>query len=147
MYLYAKKYVSKYSNDKKDIAMLKKLNSLTKEVPQSDNLGSIEIKKEVGYWRKANHIHKWFVDNVQEEDDCGYYYVSRDNLIALREECKKVLDNKNNAPKTLPTQDGFFFGGTEYDEYYFMDCEKTIRIIDGCLKTPEGWDFEYNSSW
>lgn len=21
---------------------------------------------EVGYWRKANHIHKWFVDNVQE---------------------------------------------------------------------------------
>lgn len=29
------------------------------------------IWKEIGYWRKANHIHKWFVDCVQDgEDDC-----------------------------------------------------------------------------
>jgi hypothetical protein len=23
------------------------------------------VEVELGYWRKANHIHKWFVDNVQ----------------------------------------------------------------------------------
>ena len=34
-----------------------------------------EIIESVGYWRKANHIHKWFVDNVQNgEDDCKEYH-------------------------------------------------------------------------
>ena len=32
-------------------------------------------------WRKANAIHKWFVDHVQDgEDDCGRYPVSVDKL-------------------------------------------------------------------
>ena len=31
-----------------------------------------------GYWRKANQIHKWFVDNVQGGiDDCRPYPVSQ----------------------------------------------------------------------
>jgi len=34
-------------------------------------------REEVGYWRKANHIHKWFVDNVQNGvDECLTYQVS-----------------------------------------------------------------------
>lgn len=42
------------------------------------------------YWRKANQIHKWFVDNVQDgNDDCGRYYVSKDNL-------KNLLDTINS---------------------------------------------------
>ena len=44
---------------------------------------------EVMYWRKANAIHKWFVDNVQGgEDDCREYPVSNDQLIELRDTCK-----------------------------------------------------------
>lgn len=35
------------------------------------------IDEQVAYWRKANAIHKWFVDNVQEgNDNCQSYYVS-----------------------------------------------------------------------
>ena len=31
-----------------------------------------ETHEEVGYWRKANAIHGWFVRNVQNgKDDCG----------------------------------------------------------------------------
>ena len=38
--------------------------------------------EEVGYWRKANQIHKWFVDNVQDGvDDCGEYKVTKEQLI------------------------------------------------------------------
>ena len=34
------------------------------------------IEEEAGYWRKANAIHRWFVENVQKgEDDCRDYYV------------------------------------------------------------------------
>ena len=47
----------------------------------------------VGYWRKANEIHYWFVQNVQGgEDDCGNYEVSQSKLIELREICQKVIN-------------------------------------------------------
>lgn len=50
------------------------------------------VEEEVMYWRKANHIHQWFVDNVQEgNDDCGYYYVSPDNLRTLLAVCNEVI--------------------------------------------------------
>lgn len=59
---------------------------------ESGNLDKIQIKAEIGYWRKANQIHKWFVDNVQDgEDDCREYWVPREGLIELRAICEEVL--------------------------------------------------------
>lgn len=52
------------------------------------------IHESVGYWRKANQIHGWFVDNVQDgEDDCGMYEVTEDQLIELRDVCIDVLEH------------------------------------------------------
>jgi len=43
-----------------------------------------EIVEEIGYWRKANAIHNWFVQNVQKgKDDCRAYSVSTDDLRKL----------------------------------------------------------------
>ena len=51
-----------------------------------------DINDQIGYWRKANEIHKWFVDNVQNGvDDCDIYPVSRENLIELAGICLKIL--------------------------------------------------------
>ena len=49
------------------------------------NLKKVKSIIEEGiYWRKANQIHKWFVDNVQDgNDDCGHYYVGKDTLQTL----------------------------------------------------------------
>lgn len=112
------------------------------------------IWQEIGYWRKANHIHKWFVDKVQGgEDDCEYYKVTKDNLLSLKATCEKVLSLKGKdeeeIKKILPTESGFFFGSTTYDEYYFSGVEETIKIINDVLQTT---DFEkelvvYRSSW
>lgn len=112
------------------------------------------IWSEIGYWRKANHIHKWFVDCVQDgEDDCEKYEVTKSNLLDLKAVCEEVLSLKGKdegrIEEILPTTSGFFFGGTEYDEYYFSDVEETIRIINNVLETT---DFEkelvvYQSSW
>ena len=50
------------------------------------------IIEEAGYWRKANAIHKWFVDNVQNgEDDCQEYYVSEEQMRELLGLVKQVL--------------------------------------------------------
>ena len=112
------------------------------------------IWEEIGYWRKANHIHKWFVVHVQGgEDDCEKYEVTKSNLLDLKTVCEEVLSLKGKdegrIEEILPTTSGFFFGGTEYDEYYFSDVEETIRIINNVLETT---DFEkelvvYQSSW
>lgn len=112
------------------------------------------IWNDIGYWRKANHIHKWFVDCVQDgEDDCEKYEVTESNLLDLKAVCEEVLSLKGKdegkIEEILPTQGGFFFGSTTYDEYYFSDVEATIEIINKVLETT---DFEkelvvYQSSW
>ena len=172
MFLSAKKYTSKYTDEK----LNKKIWKMFPEVEQ-DDISSATIGLSVGYWRKANAIHKWFVDNVQDgRDECQTTYVSKENLEKLKEICEKVLEFKNGKTKKqkiktghangkdtfeeidvladtkeieelLPTTSGFFFGATNYDEYYFNDLELTIEIIDKCLKLSENWDFEYHSSW
>lgn len=102
---------------------------------------------ETGYWRKANAIHQWFVINCQDgNDDCGTHYVSREQLGTLRDTCKKVLDDSSKAKELLPTQEGFFFGGKGYDEWYADDLTLTIEIIDEALKDKDG-DYYYSSSW
>ena len=55
--------------------------------------GHNRIKEEVGYWRKANQIHKWFVDHVQDgEDDCDYHHeCTKEVLEELLATCEKVL--------------------------------------------------------
>ena len=109
------------------------------------------IKEEIGYWRKANAIHKWFVDNVQDgEDDCDYHReVTKEDLEELRDVCHEVLCNPDLANKLLPSQGGFFFGSLGYDEWYIDSLKSTIAIVDEALATT---DFEkqmiyYVSSW
>jgi len=51
-----------------------------------------EIVEQVGYWRKANQIHKWFVDNVMGGDDrCQDFDVSTEQLQDLLNLVNKVL--------------------------------------------------------
>lgn len=106
------------------------------------------VVEEVGYWRKANQIHRWFVENVQKgEDDCGNYWVSREKLEHLLDVCKLVKADQNKAEELLPSLGGFFFGGTEYDEWYFNDIDNTIQILEDVLSDEDADDFEYSSSW
>lgn len=49
--------------------------------------------EEIGYWRKANQIHNWFVEHVQDgEDDCCYHNeVTKELLEELLDTCEEVL--------------------------------------------------------
>lgn len=101
-------------------------------------------------WRKANQIHNWFVNQIQDgEDDCKEYYVSKESMQRLVDLCKKVLADRSKAEKLLPSQEGFFFGSTKYDEYYFEDLQDTIDKLTPFITDPnwESWDFYYQSSW
>lgn len=88
------------------------------------------------------------MQNVQEgQDDCKPYYVDRKGLLELKSICERVLADNSLARELLPTQAGFFFGSTEYDEWYFNDIRGTVEIIDKALTLPDAWDFQYQSSW
>lgn len=107
------------------------------------------VEAEAMYWRKANAIHKWFVENIQGgEDNCRRYYVEREQLTELRDLCAKLCTQREMAEETLPTADGFFFGSTEYDEWYWNDIEGTVQGLDKALEAfDDKWHFYYRSSW
>ncbi len=117
---------------------------------EGDVIALHSISREVGYWRKANHIHKWFVDNVQNgKDDCEVYVVTKKHLLVLKMTCEKVLECPELAPELLPVQQGFFFGSTEYDEYYFKNIKDTLKIIESALEVIDADNHHliYFSSW
>ena len=153
-YLYAKKYTCSNNLENEtwkkmnaDFLKLKKIIGEDAKYLDKD-LPSISLQMKIGYWRKANAIHQWFVDNCQKgEDDCRDAYVSREQLEELLGVVKEVLADKSKADELLPTQQGFFFGSTEYDEYYFQDLELTKKILKNALSMPKEWDFGYQSSW
>lgn len=106
-----------------------------------------EVIVEALYWRKANAIHSWFVKNCQDgEDDCGNYWVGREQLEELRQLILEVLDTKDASK--LPPQAGFFFGSTEVDEWYWQDLRNTVEGLERVMvEFPDDWEFEYHSSW
>jgi hypothetical protein len=143
------------------------------------------ITEQVAYWRKANAIHEWFIQNCNEgNDQCIDIWVDRTKLQELYDTCVLVRDSavmvdaklKNgytmdeNGKKTysyikgkkikdpsvaqdlLPTQSGFFFGGTDYDEYYMQDILHTIEVLKPELdaKYENGMyepEYYYRPSW
>jgi hypothetical protein len=145
MYLKGKRYLSQF--DDEDAARAKQIMNLFPDL-NGVRVAIHEVTVDVGYWRKANAIHDWFVREVQEgEDDCGSYYVSRAQLTELRALCQRVLDFKHLGNELLPNVQGFFFGSQEYDEYYYQNLEHTIAVIDCALALPAKWDIQYQSSW
>ncbi len=125
-------------------------NAVAELFPELKDRKVKQVEAEAAYWRKANAIHKWFVEKVQEGmDDCGNYYVSREQLAELRDTCRRVLDFRHLAVDQLPPTEGFFFGGTDIDEWYWQNLEDTVKMIDSILADfPEDkWEFEYHSSW
>jgi hypothetical protein len=102
---------------------------------------------EAGYWRKANQIHRWFVENVQDgEDDGSAYPVSREKIGELLGLVERVLADTSTAHELLPTMRGFFFGTTEYGEWYMDDLKSTREILTAVLDRPEK-EFTYYASW
>ena len=58
----------------------------------------------------------------------------------------KTMVDARVAKELLPTQQGFFFGSTDYDEFYHQDLVDTCTQLDAVL-AETGDEFEYHSSW
>lgn len=119
------------------------------EMVANDEMACVNLAVKVGYWRKANQIHHWFVNNVQDgEDECREYPVSRQDLTELLTACVLAKETPDEADELLPPLEGFFFGSYEIDEYYWQDIDHTISLLSRLLETlDDEWTFTYRASW
>jgi hypothetical protein len=150
MYLSKRTYVKRWDHQKTERQHEVIVNRGGKPRGDIDSSRISEVIEEVMYWRKANHIHKWFVDNVQDGvDDCKEHWVSEGKLQELLNICEKVLESKNS--DLLPPSDGFLFGGSEIDDYYYIEVADTIKTLthelDLVRENKSSGDFYYQSSW
>ena len=112
-----------------------------------------ETRYQIGYFRKFNALHSYIVKTFADGiDNCQDIILYKEDV----EQIKKVLDDVLNAhqqvekaKELLPTQSGFFFGGTDYDEYYFEDVKDAADLMQSFL---DNFDFEnyqlvYQASW
>lgn len=142
MYFMAKKYISDYREEDNEIR--EKMQALLPEI----SFPVRYIECEAIYWRKANAIHGWFVNNCQDGvDDCREVYVDREQLQELLEVIKTIQDDHSRAEELLSPVGGFFFGSTDLDEGYFEDLEYTQERLKKALEMSSDWDFYYHSSW
>ena len=60
-----------------------------------------------------------------------------------------VISNPEIAQSLLPTSQGFFFGSTEYDQYYIEDLKETIKVLEteNLDSDDNVFEYEYHASW
>tara|TARA_B100002019_G_C21050604_1_gene489066 strand:- start:68 stop:634 length:567 start_codon:yes stop_codon:yes gene_type:complete len=142
MYLYGTKTFSAYDRQigNEPVTRTTEFQSLLIETnfenaPIDDTLwSSYIVDYPLAYWCKTNAIHNWFVQNVQNGvDDCGRHYVSAEQLVQLSDLVNNTLNNPDKASAYLPTVSGCFFGGLEYDDWYFNKLQYTKKRLDSIL--------------
>jgi hypothetical protein len=173
MYLSKKTYVKQWSHNKPEeqFEVSVKKGGITFPDIKAERISY--VTEEVAYWRKANQIHGWFVNNCEEVVADVKYCVTRENLEELLETCKKVVEMLNSSTKTtkkvvsgwssgeqtytdievydtedileiLPPTQGFFFGSDNIDEWYKQDIEDTIKVLEDELSVPKiGYGADY----
>ena len=100
--------------------------------------------EEVGYWRKANAIHRYFVDAVQDgEDDCQFHNeVTPEILTDLRDRCKRIIESTAVINDNIVKGMHFDFSSQSWQE--LMEDSETIVDEDVCdreLPTQSGFFF------
>lgn len=180
MYLHARCYVGGWDHSPNDERDLYRSALASIGLPECGESPWLTINATIGYWRKSNHIHRWFIENCAGgTDDCHEINVDRDQLRTLLDLCKqvaalplvdgevcngsrmtatgwarimepgKILDQASAeaASRLLPTESGFFFGSTDYDENYISDVQYTVEVLELALSLPERFDITYKASW
>ena len=114
---------------------------------------------EYAYWRKANMVHRFFTTHGECLEQDVLYRIKRTDLILLLKICTYLVSNTNlikeEAKDILPSQAGFFFGSTNYDDDYIYKLYVTIENIGKILQLSAGsysekeneQTFLYYASW
>ena len=110
-------------------------------------------------FRKVNFIQKFFKDKYKVPNN-EHVGITKEDLQELANLCERVIDKfeewdgakealesddyieppkhiQDYAAELLPTCDGFFFGSTDYDNWYFNDVKDTLKTVREVLQEVE----------
>lgn len=143
MYLSATRFLSGFSHNKdpqEQHAFKTILTSLG--LSPTPNHPTATVSVTIGYWRKANAIHAWFVKHVQDDkDECQTSDVSREQLTTLLETCRRVLILAQTVPGQVSVGEEFKPGESPkkiLEEGSFITNEAEIAAL---LPTTSGFFF------
>lgn len=116
-----------------------------------------EMKPDI-YWRKYNHITAWFSEKILENPKGiiknNICVISKNTLIKLRQDCKKVLEHcitasgkividKKYCNKIFPYLDMGFSGNADYTEDFIEELKDAKNDIDRLLLTSNNPDVAF----
>lgn len=100
------------------------------DLPELEGMikGEIENSYEEydAYFRKVNFLFAYYESKGKLQNE-WYAITDADDIDDLISRCEQVLKDHGLATALLPTQSGFFFGSTDYDEWYFSDVKDCLR--------------------
>jgi hypothetical protein len=146
MYLEAKRYVAPC--DPRTEPMRRAIGAAIGFMPPKEKPGQdaslLEVSGvtvRVGYWRKFDALHRWFVGKVQAGvDDCRPAFVSVNTLIELEGKLEQASDASVSASEhfTADVDETLEDGEVDY----------TLKVLHHAKQLQEqGWDIYYRASW
>ena len=139
MYLYKEHYVKNWDFDKSKNSVEVKRDGKIREDIDPKRIAT--VTEEVAYWRKANAIHKWFIDKCADGDeDRRRMWVSIDCLKELLKTVKKVLESCELVEGEI--ENGWLFEkGKRKTLYRKGKYVKDPSVAKELLPTTEGFFF------
>lgn len=81
---------------------------------------------------------------VSGEIHNGYTYKNGQKVFNIEQGL--VIKDPTTAKRLLPTEDGFFFGSQDYDQYYLDDIRHTVKVLEEALSVS-GVEYYYSANW
>lgn len=114
------------------------------DLPELEKIVEKEIEMSYeeydAYFRKVNFLFYYFDQIIKTMHDKWFAFVTPENVDDIIDRCERILAAKKGnewldegetveefAASLLPTQSGFFFGSTEYDDWYFSDVKDCLK--------------------
>lgn len=147
-YLSVRKYIRRDTQAFDNTVITNDMHDLV----EADGWTGIFMDVPAMYWRKFNALHDHIVQTYADgRDECQQIELTVEDLRKIVKRLDDIVQSPDRAPELLPTADGFFFGGTEYDEYYHEEVRRTrselgelVRKLDS--KAEELYPI-YQASW
>ena len=140
MYLSKKTYVKNWDHTPEKNRHKFSITVNGKEVDYINKDKISYIEEEVAYWRKANQIHQWFVDNIQDGvDNCSEYPISIEQIKELVETCEKVLESLKDSPKE--TKEVVVGHNKDGEIKSTISVYKNTDVVEELLPAQEGFFF------
>lgn len=166
-YWYLRKSEFKYDSPSKGGGqVIREYPKGVREIAEAQHVSSIGVTTDykVCYFRKFNAMHSWIVEHCADGHDiCQDICVGVDDAKELLASCEEILaarndltmsddDKANIAREKLPPSEGFFFGSTDINDWYYGDVSQLSGLLSAViafLESDDGkeWELVYRASW